>query len=162
MNARGIVLAFDTLRDPRDLAEVIHLAEGFGAEVHLLGESLDPRHPKVLRKLRSWRPRLAEDPSRIEIARFPDVEAWAEAARLRGLEIIGTVLEGGEVPFEGRKLGRPAFLFGEETHGLPPRVREACDRLWTLPLGEGGRFYTVGQATALILGAWAAGHEHEG
>ena len=31
-------------------------------------------------------------------------------------------------------------------------IAVACDERWTLPLGPGGRFYTLGQATALILG----------
>ena len=62
-----IILAYDTLKDPCDRAEVLHLAAGFSAEVHLIGKSLDPRHWKVLRKLRSWRPELAGRPEVTEI-----------------------------------------------------------------------------------------------
>ncbi|HVR73138.1 MAG TPA: TrmH family RNA methyltransferase [Planctomycetota bacterium] len=153
--ARGIILAYDAIRDPRDLAEVIHLAAGFGAEVHLIGRSIDPRHWKVVRKLRSWRPALAERPLEIEVKRFADVRSWSWEARSRGLEIAGTVLSGGGRPWTDsseRPLSPPvSVLFGEETRGLSPEAVSACGALWTLPLA-GGTFYTLGQATALILG----------
>ena len=55
----------------RNGAQVIHLATGFGAEVHLLGKSLEPTHGKVLRKLKSWRTDLAERPESIAARRFP-------------------------------------------------------------------------------------------
>jgi tRNA G18 (ribose-2'-O)-methylase SpoU len=147
-----IVLAYDTLKDPRDLAEVLHLAAGFGLEVHLLGKSLRPEHPKVLRKLRSWRPELADDPGRLAVKAFPDSVSWLAAAREEGLRIAATVIEGGTEPREAGGGGRIAVLFGEETRGLPRAIAVACDERWTLPLGPGGRFYTLGQATALILG----------
>ena len=158
----SLVLAYDTLKDPRDLAEVIHLASGFGAELCLLGSSLEPTHWKVLRKLRSWRPDLTARPEAIARARFDGVRTWAEAMRARGLPIAGTVIQGGTAPWASRLLRAPrpaglAVLFGEETHGLAPESLGLCDELWTLPLGEGGKFYTVGQATAVIVGATLVG-----
>jgi hypothetical protein len=161
---RPIVLAYETLKDPRDLAEVIHFSAGLGAEVHLLGKSLDPRHWKVLRKLRSWRPDLSGRPSGIHAKTYTDAAAWAQDVRARGFVIAGTVLEGGEAPWSGSLESAPAgagasgiaVLFGEETHGLGQQARSLCDVLWTLPLGTGGRFYTIGQTTAMILGALKA------
>ena len=147
-----LVLAYDCLKDPRDLAEVIHLAAGFGAEVHLLGKSLVPTHGKVLRKLKSWRPDLAERPESIGARRFPGAEAWFGEMRRLGFAVAGTVLEGGALPWSQPLGARVAVLFGEETHGLPESLLEECDGLWTIPLGPGGIFYTVGQATAIILG----------
>ena len=149
-----LILAFDAIKDPRDLAEVLHLAAGFGAEVHLIGASISERHWKVLRKLRSWRPSLAGEPGRIAVTRWPAVAEWAQACRERGCRIAGTVLEGGSRPWSGAKHRDTAVLFGEESRGLKAQDRAACDELWTLPLGDGGRFYTVGQAAALILGGW--------
>ena len=151
-----IILAYDTLKDPRDLAEVLHLAAGFSADVHLIGKSLDPRHWKVLRKLRSWRPELAGRPEEIRAERFAEVSAWAAAVRERGCEIAGTVVEGGTRPWAGSGDGSIAVLFGEETRGLTEEARILCDHRWTIPLGPGGRFYTVGQATAVVLGGAAA------
>jgi hypothetical protein len=148
-----LLLAYDTLKDPRDMAEVIHLAAGFGGEVELIGKSIDARHPKVLRKLRSWRPRLAERRGGIDLHRFAGVREWAEAARARGFVLAATVVEGGMPAWSDVAAGaRVAVLFGEETRGLRREAIELCDVSWTLPLGEGSSFYTVGQATALVLG----------
>lgn len=152
----ALVLAYKTLMDPRDLAEVLHLAAGFGARVHLVGKSLDPGHWKVLRKLKSWRPSLANEPERIEVELFDHVLAWAESVRSQNFMIAATVLEGGVRPWSDCKPNRFAVLFGEETHGLKPGEISLCDERWTLPLGTDGRFYTVGQATALVLGGWQA------
>ena len=149
---RKLVLAYDCLKDPRDLAEVIHLAAGFGAEVHLLGKSLDPAHGKVLRKLESWRPDLAERPQAIGARRFSGADGWLAEVRRLGFTVVGTSIEGGSLPWSDPLGARVAVLFGEETHGLPEGLLEQCDRLWTIPLGPGGRFYTVGQATAVTLG----------
>ncbi|MBI4600933.1 MAG: hypothetical protein HY721_03145 [Planctomycetes bacterium] len=151
-----LVLAYDGLRDPRDLAEALHLAAGLGAEVQLIGRSLEAGHWKVRRKLRSWRPDLSEAPEQVAVARFPGFREWAAGARSRGLLIAGTVLSGGVIPWtspEGAAMRDAAVLFGEETHGLGAEARRLCDVLWTIPLGPGGRFYTVGQATGLVLGA---------
>ena len=149
----SLILAYDSLKDPRDLAEVLHLATGLGAEVHLIGGSLDPRHWKVLRKLRSWRPRLAEAPSEISAERFEDAGAWAEHAQRRGFELVAAVVEGGDAPWSRHLAPKTAVLFGEETHGLSKESLALCSTRWTIPLGPGGRFYTIGQATALVLGA---------
>lgn len=152
---RDLLLAYDTLKDPRDLAEVIHLAAGVGAEVNLIGKSLERRHWKVLRKLRSWRPELAEEPrgiERIVPLRFESVAEWIAAARGRGFTVAGSVIEGGTAPWSGSTGERVAVLFGEETRGLDESALALCNHRWTLPLGPGGKFYTVGQATALILG----------
>jgi tRNA(Leu) C34 or U34 (ribose-2'-O)-methylase TrmL len=147
-----LILAYHALRDPRALAEVIHLAAGIGAETHLLGSSLAPDHPKVLRKLRSWRPPLAARPQEIRSRRFDDYRLWVEAMQAAGVSIAAAVVEGGGRPWSSTPPGRLAVLFGEETHGIPRRLLAAADRRWTLPLGPGGRFYTIGQATALIVG----------
>lgn len=155
---RALVLAYHALQDPRDLAEVLHLAAAFGAEVHLIGASLRADHPKVIRKLRSWRPGLAERPEGMAVRRFPDLEAWVAAVHGEGYRIAATVVPGpralpivaGGGPSPG---ARPlAVLFGEETHGLPAETVCAADEVWSFPLGEGGRFFTVGQTTALVLG----------
>jgi len=148
----SIILACHTIKDPRDLAEVIHLAAGFDAAVHLLGKSLRPDHPKVLRKLRSWRPALAESPERIEARLFPDFDGWLGEIRGGGFSLVAAVVEGGVCPWSRPTRGKIAVLFGEETHGLPPEILAQCQHRWTIPLGPGGRFYTVGQAAALILG----------
>jgi hypothetical protein len=156
LGVADLLLAYETLKDPRDLAEVIHLAAGFSAEVQLIGKAIDARHWKVSRKLRSWRPAILEGPEGIErvvTKRFEDVTAWASAARARGFAIVATVVEGGAAPRSSLPGGRLAVLFGEETAGLADGALALCDDRWTLPLGEGGKFYTVGQATALILGA---------
>jgi hypothetical protein len=167
---RPLVLAYYALQDPRDLAEALHLAAAFGAEVHLIGASLRPDHPKVLWKLRSWRPALAERPDGMALRRFPDPAAWLAAVCGEGYRIAATVVPGDADPSSARSTAidsgatgeRPAHdtrplavLFGEETHGLPAELIRAADVLWSFPLGEGGRFFTVGQTTALVLG-WVA------
>ena len=158
-SAVSLILAYDTLKDPRDLAEVIHLAAGFGAEVELIGKSIEAAHPKVLRKLRSWRPHLAERSGEIRVRRFAHAGEWVEAARARGCYLAAALVDGGAAAWRGLPVGaRAAVLFGEETRGLSREVAALCDARWTLPLGEGGRFYTIGQATALILGGLGLAH----
>ena len=147
-----LILAYHALRDPRDLAEVLHLAAGHGAEVHLLGRSLAADHPKVLRKLRSWRPPFADDPATIPVRRFAGGVLWAEEMRRASTTIVAAVVDGGEPPWSAPPDDRLAVVFGEETHGVPATLLAAAARRWTSPLGPGGRFYTVGQATGLILG----------
>lgn len=154
---RRLVLAFDAIKDPRDLAEVIHLAAGAGAEVHAIGASISPRHWKVLRKLRSWRPDLAGDADRIRVAQWPSLAAWARACTAQGLRVAGTVVCGGKPPWSGPPAARLAVVFGEESSGLRQADLAICDELWTLPMGEGGRFYTVGQSAALVVGGWLRG-----
>lgn len=149
-----LILALDAIKDPRDLAEVIHLAAGFAVEVHLIGDSISPRHWKVVRKLKSWRPDLAADPDRISARHWPTVQDWVKGCKQRGCRIVGTVLTNGARPWSTASHADVALLLGEESHGLGPAARELCDELWTLPLGTGGKFYTVGQAAALLLGGW--------
>jgi len=153
MEKRSVILAYNSIKDPRDMAEILHLAAGFGAEVHLLGKSLKPSHWKVLRKLRSWRPIFSEKPEEIPARSFPDARVWIRDAQARGFMVVATVLEGGIRPRLDASCKRIAILFGEETHGLPADLIGECNGRWTLPLGAGGRFYTLGQTTAVILGA---------
>jgi tRNA G18 (ribose-2'-O)-methylase SpoU len=163
------ILAYDTIKDPRDLAEVIHLAAGFGVEVHLIGKSLDPKNVKVSRRLRSWRRDPAADPCEFQARRFDDVFRWAETVRARGFETVALTVEGGVPPWSKVTMsGMPglenrgppaglAFLLGEETHGLSRRELAVCDQRWSIPLGPGGRFYTLGQTTAILLGGLLGG-----
>lgn len=153
---RRLVLAFDRLQDPRDLAEVIHLAAAASAEVHLIRGSLRPDHWKVLRKLKSWRPPCAEKPEDIAVRRYESIDEWLDEARASGFFIAGTAIRGGLAPWSGPRPQRVAILLGEETHGLARSTLQRCDAVWTIPLGPGGLFFTVGQATALILGGWIA------
>jgi tRNA G18 (ribose-2'-O)-methylase SpoU len=153
----SIILACHTIKDPRDLAEVIHLAAGFDAAVHLLGNSLRPDHPKVLRKLKSWRPALAEHPEKIEAKLFAHFGDWLSEIRGGGFSMVAAVVEGGVRPWSWPSRGKLAVLLGEETHGLPPEILAECQHRWTIPLGPGGRFYTVGQAAAIILGGTSHG-----
>lgn len=150
-----LALAYDTIKDPRDLAEALHLAAGFGAELHLLGRSLDPLHPKVLTKLRSWRPELEATLRFHSPARFEGVEPWARKMREAGRGVVATAASGGAAPALPRGGAALAVLIGEETHGLSARELRACDEVWTFPLGPGGRFYTIGQTTALLLGLFS-------
>ena len=51
---REIILLCDSLRDPRDLAQLIHLSLATNTKLELTGSSVAPTHPKVLNIINSW------------------------------------------------------------------------------------------------------------
>jgi TrmH family RNA methyltransferase len=64
--------------------------------------------------------------------------------------VVGLVAHGGEVP-DDEPVG--GLCLGGERHGLPDEVAARCDRLWTIPLVEGGaESLNVAAAAAIALG----------
>jgi len=55
-------LLFDTIKDPRDLAEVLHLAIATGREVDITGKSIRHDHKKVAGIIGSWKPGFKDMP----------------------------------------------------------------------------------------------------
>jgi len=137
---------FDSLRDPRDLAEVIHLGLAFDIEIELTGSSLHPTHVKVINIIDSWLPEFRNNPNLGHVSIHSDFEKRISVLKKRGYEIIGTssttpkTIPLSKVDFVK---GKKVIVFGTESSGLSKEKMRLMDKIISVPMKNKTRFFTV-------------------
>ncbi|MEX0913776.1 MAG: TrmH family RNA methyltransferase [Demequina sp.] len=144
----GFHVAIENWQHDFNIGSVVRTANAFMArEVHIVGN-------------RRWNRRGAMVTDRYQhVHHHPTVEDFAGWAADAGLPVIGIDNLPGSVPLESYPLPRECVLvFGQESVGLSPAVREAAEA--TLAIAQYGstRSINAGAAAAIAMHTWVRQH----
>jgi len=129
------------VRDPGNAGTVIRCADAAGADaVVLAGDAVDLYNPKTIRA-------SVGSVFHLPIVIERDPALAVRRATEAGLTVLAADMDG-ESLFESELAGPTAWLFGNEAWGLPAPLREASDRVVSIPI--------YGQAESLNLSTAAA------
>jgi 23S rRNA (guanosine2251-2'-O)-methyltransferase len=141
-----LIVALDSITDPRNLGAIVRSAAAFGAHGVLI-----PERRSAGMTAAAWKT-SAGAAARIPIARATNLNRSLRAYADAGLSLIG--LDGradtsiSDVP----DLSGPVVLVvGSEGAGLSRLVREACDTLASIPISESIESLNAGVAAGIAL-----------
>lgn len=133
--------------EPGNAGTLIRTSDALGADaVVLAGESVDPHNPKVVRA-------SAGSLFHIPVARHTDPAALVDQLHAKGLTVLASASDG-ELPLNeaGEVLAKPtAWLFGNEAHGLDPKIAALADHRVRIPLSGGAESLNLAAAAAILL-----------
>lgn len=147
-NSLGYEVAIENLGHDFNIGSIVRTANALGVSgVHIVGR-------------RRWNRRGAMVTDRyLSVDHFEQVEAFAEDARRRGKVLIGIDNIEGSKPLEEAQLPENAVLvFGEESSGLSPQMREECVEVFHITQYGSTRSMNVGHAAAVAMWAWVIQH----
>lgn len=142
---KNIILLFDSLRDPRDMAQMIHLGLAAGVSIELTGSSLPIAHPKVVGILDSWIPGFKKKPNFENVSFHPEFGKRIGSLKKQGYTIIGTSSHPGTKSLFKADLssGKHAIVFGTETTGLNKDKQNLMDAMLSVPMSSPTSFFTI-------------------
>ncbi|OBK28553.1 RNA methyltransferase [Mycobacterium asiaticum] len=133
--------------EPGNAGTLIRLADAMGASaVVLAGQSVDPYNGKCLRA-------STGSIFSVPVVIAPETQALLGQLRSAGLQVLATTVDG-EMSLDDSDdvLAHPtAWLFGSESHGLPPEIAQQADRRITIPMAGGAESLNVAAASAICL-----------
>jgi 23S rRNA (guanosine2251-2'-O)-methyltransferase len=141
-----LIVALDSITDPRNLGAIIRSATAFGADGVLI-----PERRSAGMTAAAWKT-SAGAAAQIPIARATNLNRSLRAYADAGLSLIG--LDGSadtpisEVPGASGPL---VLLVGSEGAGLSRLVREACDSLASIPISKSVESLNAGVAAGIAL-----------
>ncbi len=148
---KKLILLFDSIRDPRDLAEMILLGLALDVKIELTGSSLSPNHFKVLRIVNSWIPSFKEKPMLENIKMNGDFSKRIAELKKQGYSIIGTSPNAKKSLFKSDlSSGKHVIVFGTETSGLSKEKMALMDEMVLVPMKPPASFFTI-RAVAPII-----------
>lgn len=125
---RGLLLALDSVQDPRNLGAIIRSAEALGASGVLVPR--DRQAPVTPAAERA----AAGATAHLPVARIGNLARILEKLKKEGFWIVGADSREGRLP-EELDLPRPLVLvLGSEEKGIRPVNRRQCDTLVRIPL----------------------------
>jgi TrmH family RNA methyltransferase len=122
------LLVLEAVADPGNVGTLVRVAEAAGcAGVVLVGACADLHNPKTVRATAgaAFRVRVAT------VAQFTEVSALLSAA---GIDVVGSVGNGGVLPEQAPLAGAVAVVVGSEAHGLSTTALDSSDLLVTVPM----------------------------
>lgn len=132
-------------REPGNAGTLIRTADAMGADaVLLLGDSVDPHNGKSVRA-------SAGSVFHLPIVRERDVDTTLRRLQDEGLVLLATTADG-ELSLDeaaGVLSHRTAWLFGNESHGLPTPIVSVADHRVSIPIR--GRAESLNLATAAAI-----------
>ena len=141
-----LVVALDSITDPRNLGAVVRSAAAFGAAGVLI-----PERRSAGMTAAAWKT-SAGAAARIPIARATNLNRALRAYKDAGFTLVGLAGEGAvdiaELPGASGPL---VLVVGSEGDGLSRLVREACDSLAAIPIAEQVESLNAGVATGIAL-----------
>ncbi|MBN9644553.1 TrmH family RNA methyltransferase [Corynebacterium mendelii] len=145
---REVVVAVSTT-EPGNTGTLLRLAAGLGADcVVLAGQCADPQSGKAARA-------SAGSLFTVPVARVDDVDRVLAEVKKRSLTVVATALDCdtslGDHRADELLAGPVAWLFGNEAHGLDPRVLEQSDVRMNIPITGKAESLNVAAAAAICL-----------
>jgi hypothetical protein len=142
---KDIILLFDSLRDPRDMAQMIHLGIAAGVSIELTGSSIPINNPKVIGILDSWIPGFKKKPSFEHVSFHPEFGKRIGSLKKQGYTIIGTTSHPGTKSLFSFDMssGKHAIVFGTETTGLNKDKQSLMDSMLAVKMISPTSFYTL-------------------
>lgn len=143
--ARGndLYLVCEETSDPGNLGTMIRMADAFAFTAVVLTEgTADPFNEKVLRASMG-------SCFHIPIVSFPTISAVCGNFRERGVQLIGTHLNGEPLP--SAEISFPAAVFiGNEGRGLSKECSDSCDVLVKIPMPGKAESLNASSAASIL------------
>lgn len=149
------VLAFESIRDPGNLGTIIRTADWFGIR-HIVctPDSTDLFNPKVVQSTMGAIARVQ--------VHYQDLPSLLESKKLEGKVVFGTFMDG-ENLYESTLGANPLILFGNESHGLSPKLFPYIQHRITIPSfsaqGKGAESLNVASSVAVVCSELRRGQE---
>lgn len=150
IDGASLLVVLHQVRDPGNAGTAIRTADAAGADgVILTAGSVDAHNPKAVR---------ASVGSVFHLPVVGDVQfsEVAAACAAAGITLVAAAGDGDVVHTDADLSGPVAVVFGNEAHGLPSAVRDACNAVVRIPLESQARDGFTGTAESLNLAATVA------
>ena len=141
-----LIVALDSITDPRNLGAVVRSAAAFGAHGVLI-----PERRSAGMTAAAWKT-SAGAAARIPVARATNLTRALRAYADAGLFLVG--LDGAastDIAAVPEASGPLVLVVGSEGEGLSRLVREACDTLAAIPIGTAVESLNAGVAAGIAL-----------
>lgn len=149
---KKLALLFDSIRDPRDLAEMIFLSLALDVKIILTGSSLSPSHPKVIKIINSWMPGFKANPELDNVETKDDFFKTIKGYKKRGFLVIGTSPNSKNNLFsQNYSKGKHLVVFGNESSGLSEKKLCEMNTTVSAPMKNNTKFFTI-RAIAPVFG----------
>lgn len=137
-------IALHTPVMPANTGNIIRLCANTGCKLHLIEPLGFDFEEKKLRRAGLDYHDLAH------VTRYPDYEAFLQA--MAGKRIFACTTKGSKNYADVQYLADDVLLFGSETAGLPPEIRDAypADRRIRIPMQESSRSLNLSNSVAVI------------
>jgi RNA methyltransferase, TrmH family len=144
----GVVAILHEVRDPGNAGTILRSADAAGATgVVFAGSSVDAYNPKCVRA-------SAGSVFHVPVVRAVATEDAIASLREAGFALIAMDAHGEEDLFEAEIPRSPAFVFGNEAHGLPSEILEAADRRVRVPQAGRAESLNLAAAATVCLFEW--------
>ncbi len=145
-----LIVALDSVTDPRNLGAVVRSASGFGAHGVLI-----PERRAAGMTASAWKT-SAGAAARIPVAQATNLTRQLKAYQKAGCMVIGLAADG-EVALPDLTLadGPLVVVVGSEGDGLSRLVAETCDQLVSIPMANNLESLNAGVAASVALYAIA-------
>lgn len=154
LSARSCLLITAPLQDPGNFGALLRLADAMDlAGVWVVGEGVDPYHPKVVRGAMG-------SVLRVPVRVLPAPAALAEL-KAAGWTFLATAAQGQAASFDFRFPAKTAFLLGSEGPGLPKALFELADQSLRIPIASRVESLNVVTAAAMLLHEYARQYPQE-
>jgi 23S rRNA (guanosine2251-2'-O)-methyltransferase len=141
-----LIVALDSITDPRNLGAIVRSAAGFGAHGVLI-----PERRSAGMTAAAWKT-SAGAAARIPIARATNLNRTLRAYADAGLNLIGLDGQASTRISDVPELSGPVVLVvGSEGAGLSRLVREACDYLASISISTNAESLNAGVAAGIAL-----------
>lgn len=147
--ARGesaLIVALDSVTDPRNLGAVVRSASGFGAHGVLI-----PERRAAGMTAAAWKT-SAGAASRVPVAQAVNLVRQLKAYQEAGCMVVGLAADG-DVSLPDFELGSGPLVIvvGSEGKGLSRLVAQTCDQLLSIPMASGLESLNAGVAASIVL-----------
>jgi 23S rRNA (guanosine2251-2'-O)-methyltransferase len=146
MGEEPLIVALDSVTDPRNLGAVVRSAAGFGAHGVLV-----PERRSAGMTASAWKT-SAGAAARLPVAQATNLTRQLRAYQDAGCMVVGLAADG-DVSLPGFELatGPLVLVVGSEGGGLSRLVTETCDQLLSIPMVSGLESLNAGVAASVAL-----------
>ena len=144
--SRPLIVALDSVTDPRNLGAVIRSAAGFGAHGVLI-----PERRAAGMTASAWKT-SAGAAARIPVAQTVNLVRQLKAYQAAGCMVVGLASDGDvSLPDLDLADGPLVLVVGSEGKGLSRLVTETCDQLVSIPMSNSLESLNAGVAASIAL-----------
>ena len=152
----GIIVALDGVQDPGNLGTIIRTCDWFGVkDIYCSKDTADCYNPKVVQATMGALARVR--------VHYIDLAMWLQEVREAGVNVYGTLLEGGNMYEKGAIVdkNKGVIIMGNEGNGISPEVRSLITHPIRIPSypadADTSESLNVGIATAIVLAEFRRG-----
>lgn len=144
LSGRAILLC--SIRDPGNLGTILRSAGAFGASYVILSDDCaDVYHPRTIRAAMGAA-------FRVPTIRVADPIEAVGLLRAGGRRVYAAELREGARPYDAVQIcASDVFIIGNEGHGIPLALSEACDGSVYLPIAPEAESLNAAAAAAILL-----------